>query len=316
MQRGKDCDHRVQIRARRTAEYEEELWGTKERQSQLLDAVRKKQPRIVFTADDSEDLCPEWQEQETPHIKEEEKDEEFHQIKEEDELQPPYIKKEEEEAHCYIKEEEEEETITMVRLTGVPFKSEDEDGQSEDNGGAQPPSSSSSQHMTTEGDRGHCGRQVDGLSAPLSNCDDMSHSSDYDDDDDDKQSEGHADKKHWKCSQCKKAFKKNSDLKQHMRTHSGEKPFACSVCSQTFSQKGSLRKHTRIHTDLCPVSVDPERSFSHFVTGSCKRGRQQNVPVDSYRKNKSSTRERGKTEGQDDREPTVRRNAALPVLVL
>ncbi|XP_061561898.1 zinc finger protein 394-like isoform X3 [Phycodurus eques] len=240
MQRGKDCDRRVQIRARRTAEYEEELWGTKERQSQPLDAVRKKQPRIVSTADDSEDLCPEWQEQETPHIKEEEK---------EDELQPPYIKKEEE-AHRYIKEEEEEETITVVRLTGVPFKSEAEDGQSEDNGGTQPPSSSSSQRMTTEGDRGHCGRQVNGLSAPLSNCDDMSHSSDYDDDDDDgdEQSEGHADKKHWKCSQCEKAFKKNSDLKQHMRTHSGEKPFACSVCRQTFSQKGSLRKHTRIHT--------------------------------------------------------------------
>ncbi|XP_061524059.1 uncharacterized protein LOC133397331 isoform X2 [Phycodurus eques] len=106
--------------ARRTAEYEEELWGPKvenEPQVQLLNAVCEK-PRVdLRTADIIEELCPEQLKPESPHIKEEDK--EVHLIKEEEELEQLHIKEEEQ---C-IKEEEQEEII-KVPSTGVPLNRE------------------------------------------------------------------------------------------------------------------------------------------------------------------------------------------------
>ncbi|XP_061524449.1 uncharacterized protein LOC133397504 [Phycodurus eques] len=167
--------------AARTADYEGEVCGVKdenERPRQVLDAVCKMQPRVVqHTADVRENLHPEWEHSASPHIKEEEEDEEFHHIKEE------------EEEFLNIKEEEEEE-LFKVPLIGGPLKSEDE-GQSEERRGAEPPSSSKSQHTTSEGDGDHCGGSpADGLLAPLSDSDDTtSHSDDDDDDDDDEELE-------------------------------------------------------------------------------------------------------------------------------
>ncbi|XP_061619605.1 uncharacterized protein LOC133472567 isoform X10 [Phyllopteryx taeniolatus] len=100
--------------------------------------------------DIAEDLRPERQEPEPPHIKEEVEDEEVHHIKEDKE--PISIKKEEEEACPHIKQEE--ENMTKFLSTVVPLKREDE-GQIEESRGAEPPSSCSSQHMTAEGDRDH-----------------------------------------------------------------------------------------------------------------------------------------------------------------
>ncbi|XP_061619607.1 uncharacterized protein LOC133472567 isoform X12 [Phyllopteryx taeniolatus] len=92
------------ICARTTAKYEKELSGTKEEdepQRQLVDAVRM-QPRVVFhRADVSENLHPERQKSVSPHIKEEEEDEEVQHIKEE------------EEEFLHIKEEEQEEIIKV-----------------------------------------------------------------------------------------------------------------------------------------------------------------------------------------------------------
>ncbi|XP_061619609.1 uncharacterized protein LOC133472567 isoform X14 [Phyllopteryx taeniolatus] len=89
----------------RTAEYEEKLCGPKEEkepQRQLLDAVFNLQPRIVLhRADVSENLHPERQKSVSPHIKEEEEDEEVQHIKEE------------EEEFLHIKEEEQEEIIKV-----------------------------------------------------------------------------------------------------------------------------------------------------------------------------------------------------------
>ncbi|XP_061619561.1 zinc finger and SCAN domain-containing protein 2-like isoform X1 [Phyllopteryx taeniolatus] len=146
--------------ARTTAKYEKELSGMKEEdepQRQLVDAVRM-QPRVVLhRADVAEELRPERQEPEPPHIKEEVEDEEVHHIK------------------------QEEEVVTKFPLTCVPLKSED--GLSEESRGVELPSSSSSQHMTTEGDGDHCGGpQADSLLTPLSDCDDVTSHSPHTDD--------------------------------------------------------------------------------------------------------------------------------------
>ncbi|XP_061525936.1 oocyte zinc finger protein XlCOF8.4-like [Phycodurus eques] len=256
--------------ARRTAEYEEELWGPKEEkepQRQLLDAAFNLQPRIVLRrADITEDLRTGGQEPGPPHIKEDVEDEEVHHIKEEEEH--IWIKKEKGEACPHIKEEEEpiaikkeeeevcphikeEEDISKFLSTDVPLKSEDE-GQSEESRGAKPPSRSSGQHVTTEADGDHCGRlQADCLLAPLSDIVGMTshslHTDVYN-----RKSEGdmtyHTDNKQWKCSHCGKTFSKKSKFKEHVRTHTGEKPFSCSVCGQRFTRKGHLKRHTRTHT--------------------------------------------------------------------
>ncbi|XP_061525942.1 glutamic acid-rich protein-like isoform X2 [Phycodurus eques] len=178
---GKCFDRHVKMCAR-TAEYEEELWGPKEEkepQRQLLDAVFNLQPRIVLhRADVSENLHPERQQSVSPHIKEEEEDEEVQHIKEE------------EEEFLHIKEEEPEDIIKGPS-TGVPLKSEDE-GRSEERRGAEPPNSNSS----SDGD--HCGgSQTDG------------DDDDDDDDDVDEQLEGdmtcHTANKCWKCSKFSKS---------------------------------------------------------------------------------------------------------------
>ncbi|XP_061619550.1 cilia- and flagella-associated protein 251-like isoform X2 [Phyllopteryx taeniolatus] len=171
--------------ARRTAEYEEELWGPKEEkepQRQLLDAVFNLQPQTVQRrADVSENLHPERQQSVSPHIKAEEEDEEVQHIKEE------------EEEFLLIKEEEQEEII-KVPSTGVPLKSEDE-GRSEERRGAEPPS----RNCSSDGD--HCG------------------GSQTDDDDVDEQSEDKAfnpvplpapnpDTRRWTCSQHQETWMK------------------------------------------------------------------------------------------------------------
>jgi len=50
-------------------------------------------------------------------------------------------------------------------------------------------------------------------------------------------------KRSCRCPYCRKLFKTNSLLKQHVRVHTGEKPFSCRHCSDCFMWQWQLKQH-------------------------------------------------------------------------
>ncbi|CAL8279265.1 unnamed protein product [Arctogadus glacialis] len=66
----------------------------------------------------------------------------------------------------------------------------------------------------------------------------------------------HSREKPYSCDQCLKGFKRNYELKTHMRIHSGEKPYRCDQCMKGFSQSFNLKIHMRIHSTEKPYRCD------------------------------------------------------------
>jgi uncharacterized Zn-finger protein len=58
------------------------------------------------------------------------------------------------------------------------------------------------------------------------------------------------------CDVCKKTFKTQNILRQHMRIHTGDKPFVCDICTKAFSQMASLKYHLATHSDARPYRCE------------------------------------------------------------
>ncbi|XP_071058354.1 zinc finger protein 135-like isoform X2 [Pseudochaenichthys georgianus] len=80
----------------------------------------------------------------------------------------------------------------------------------------------------------------------------------------------HTRKKPFTCLVCKKSFVSRRYLPIHMQIHTGEKPFSCSVCEKSFTQRVHLKGHMRIHKRERPFSCSVcEKSFTQRVHLKC-----------------------------------------------
>uniref|UniRef100_A0A2I3SEB4 Zinc finger protein 419 n=1 Tax=Pan troglodytes TaxID=9598 RepID=A0A2I3SEB4_PANTR len=103
----------------------------------------------------------------------------------------------------------------------------------------------------------------------------------------------HAGKRHYKCSECGKAFGQKYLLVQHQRLHTGEKPYECSECGKlfrdmsnlfihqivalekgltgcsncgkSFSRNAHLIEHRRVHTGEKPFTCSELKSFQAII---------------------------------------------------
>ncbi|XP_074035272.1 uncharacterized protein isoform X2 [Leptinotarsa decemlineata] len=64
----------------------------------------------------------------------------------------------------------------------------------------------------------------------------------------------HTGEKPFECKYCEKRFHHSSHLREHIRRHTGEKPFHCAVCNKRFTIRGELTMHMKSHTGEKPYS--------------------------------------------------------------
>ncbi|XP_044859907.1 zinc finger protein 282-like isoform X3 [Mauremys mutica] len=67
-----------------------------------------------------------------------------------------------------------------------------------------------------------------------------------------KHQRNHSKEKPYKCIDCGKSFKCQSELTRHRRVHTGERPYECTKCDKSYSQKYHLLQHLRVHTGERP----------------------------------------------------------------
>ncbi|XP_003373206.1 zinc finger protein [Trichinella spiralis] len=89
--------------------------------------------------------------------------------------------------------------------------------------------------------------------------------------------------RHFSCPECKKLFKQEGDLKEHMVVHSGNYPHSCDQCGNKFKRKSELNKHLEMHQKrkyicyFCPAeykrSYMLSRHLKHFHSVKPDRGR-------------------------------------------
>ena len=78
----------------------------------------------------------------------------------------------------------------------------------------------------------------------------------------------HAENKKYKCTQCKKNFSPNINLKNHSLVQTGVKPQRCTHCNYSANQGASLKKHILKRTGENPPQCAQCKHTSTLTTTS------------------------------------------------
>ncbi|GMM33707.1 Met32 protein [Saccharomycopsis crataegensis] len=86
----------------------------------------------------------------------------------------------------------------------------------------------------------------------------------------------------FKCGSCPLSFKRNSDLKRHVKTHSATLPHICNNCGKSFARKDALKRH--YGTQTCHRNRD-NRTYIDNLKLLTEEERSMDMTVNSRQKN-------------------------------
>lgn len=94
----------------------------------------------------------------------------------------------------------------------------------------------------------------------------------------------HSQERHFKCNECDKAFKRNSELVRHKTSHSDLRPHVCETCGVSYKRSTHLRRHEE--------SQHGTTTKNRRVQRLTKDANGQLVPVPEQKKSKPKTKKK------------------------
>lgn len=75
--------------------------------------------------------------------------------------------------------------------------------------------------------------------------------------------------KAFQCTQCSLSFRRNHDLKRHLKIHLPVRPYVCKFCSKGFNRKDALRRH--LMSNACKMNksnTQDEKIVTHLINSN------------------------------------------------
>lgn len=94
--------------------------------------------------------------------------------------------------------------------------------------------------------------------------------------------------KNFQCPQCPLSFRRNHDLKRHLKIHLPVRPYICSLCSKAFNRKDALRRH--VISNACRMSPARQASAISGTSSANSTNNTNNANTNNNSNNNNSSR--------------------------